>query len=77
MGAQDFGVDGVNASAFSGVSDDGVLQVWVEHAGHAFQSQAVAVEMLKGVQVFEGWTDFGFVAVGIGVSDEQFWDVAQ
>ena len=33
--------------------------------------------MLKGVQVFEGWTSFGFVAVGIGVSDEQFWDVAQ
>lgn len=33
--------------------------------------------MLKGIQVFEGWTGFGFVAVGIGVSSEQFWYVAQ
>ena len=77
VGAQNFGVDGINASAFSGVSDDGVLQVRVEHAGHAFQSQAVAVEVLKGVQVFEERTGFGFVAVRVGVSDEQFWDVAQ
>ena len=77
MGAQDFGVDGVNASAFSGVSDDGVLQVRVEHADHAFQGEAVSVKVLKGVQIFERWAGFGFVAVGVGVSGEQFWDVAQ
>lgn len=53
------------------------MQVRVEHAGHAFQGEAVAVEVLKGVQVFEDWTGFGFVAIWVGVSDEQFWDVAQ
>ena len=77
MGGQNFGVDGIDASAFPGVSDDGVLQVWIEHTDHAFQSETVTVEVLKGVQVFEDWAGFGFVAVGVGVSDEQFWYVAQ
>ena len=77
MGGQNFGVDGVDASAFSGVSDDGVLQVRVEHTDHAFQGEAVTVKVLKGVQVFEGWAGFGFIAVWVRVSGEQFWYVAQ